>query len=225
MSFSEWLLATEARWRGPAGGAFGNDSRRMQQSKGVDHKRNAPEDTTQMRMGNRFSDIDQRVEYGKGIEKQIFDSLIKCGMKLRGASTQEDKFDKIDGWWQTPSGEKPIQIKYRDTGDDILFEVMKDYNRGIPGRDMIGKAEFYAVLSRVGGKIVLVSVKEAKLLIKEMQSRADQEGFDQRGNYRMGGAMLRVRPDPSSKQEKLMAYIPISMLKQITPPCPANVNY
>jgi hypothetical protein len=243
MNFSEWLSTNEARWRGPVGGAFGNDSRRMQQQKrsvtpvskpeeempkpDLGHAPNPADRTAppQMRMGNRFQRIDQRVEYGKSIEKQIFDSLVQCGMKLREPSSQEDMYDKIDGWWETPSGEKPIQIKYRDTGDDILFEVMKDYRRGIPGRDMVGKAEFYAVLSRVGGKIVLVSVAEAKKLIEEMKTRAEDEGFDQRGNYRMGGAILRVRPDPRSQQDKLMAYIPVSMLKQIAPPCSAQVKF
>lgn len=242
MNFSEWLTTTEARWRGPVGGAFGNDPLRMQQKKqqkqGMPMKK--PEDDSSMnhdynpadrspqpqqRMDNRFQHINQRVQYGKNIEKQIFDSLVSCGMKLREPSTSEDMHDKIDGWWETPSGEKPIQIKYRDTGDDILFEVMKDYKRGIPGRDMIGKAEFYAVLSRVGGKIVLVSVAEAKKIISHMQSLAENEGFDQRGNFRMGGAILRIRPDPRSQQDKLMAYIPVSMLKQILPPCSAQVKF
>jgi len=242
MNFSKWLSTNEARWRGPVGGAFGRDPRRMQQQKPVipvtnpeeeipkpslGHAPNPADRTSppQMRMGNRFQDIDQRVQYGKSIEKQIFDSLVQCGMKLREPSTQEDKYDKVDGWWDTPSGEKPIQIKYRDTGDDILFEVMKDYRRGVPGRDMVGKAEFYAVLSRVGGKIVLVSVAEAKKLIEEMRAGAEDEGFDQRGNYRMGAATLRVRPDPRSQQDKLMAYIPVSMLKQIMPPCLAQVKF
>lgn len=240
MNFSEWLLTTEARWRGPVGGAFGRDPRVQQQKMTPmtkpEETPEAPKTTLghapnpsdrisppQQRMDNRFQNIDQRVQYGKIIEKQIFDSLVQCGMKLREPSNQEDMYDKIDGWWETPSGEKPIQIKYRDTGNDILFEVMKDYRRGVPGRDMVGKAEFYAVLS--GGKIALVSVAEAKKLIKEMQSRAESEGFDHRGNYRMGGAILRVRPDPRSQQDKLMAYIPVSMLKQITPPCSAKVNF
>ena len=239
MNFSEWLSINEARWRGPVGGAFGNDSQRMQQKlvkpvtqpkdempKPLGHSPNPADRTTppQMRMGNRFQNFDQRVEYGKSIEKQIFDSLVRCGLKLRQPSNQEDMYDKIDGWWETPDGAKPIQIKYRDTGDDILFEVMKDYRLGVAGRDMIGKAEFYAVLNR-GGKIVLVSVAEAKQLIEEMRSKAEQEGFDDRGNYKMGDAILRVRPDPRSQQEKLMAYIPVSMLRQIIPPCPAQVKF
>lgn len=232
----------EGRFRGPVGGAFGRDPRRMAQAQGknkpIEKQDNpadkpaeflppstphAPNPATQ-RQDNRFQDINQRVEYGKSIERQIFDSLVGCGLKLREPSTDEDKYDKIDGWWETPSGEKPIQIKYRDTGDDILFEVMKDYRRNIPGRDMIGKAEFYAVLGR-GGSIVMVSVAEAKALIRDMVDEAENGGFDQRGNFRRGGAMLRVRPDPRSRQDKLMAYIPVNMLRQIAPPCKAQVRF
>jgi hypothetical protein len=146
-------------------------------------------------------------------------------LKLREPTDRQDKYDKIDGWWETPSGEKPIQIKYRDTGDDILFEVMLDYDRGIPGRDMVGKALFYAVLSRTGGNIVMVSVAEAKQLITMAQNAAEQEGFDERGNFRMGGVTLRIRPDPRTGQDKLMAYIPVSLLKQVVPPCKASVAF
>ena len=226
MKFSDWLTINEARWRNSTGGAFGNDSQRMNKKikPSLNHTPNSSDRSPpEQRMNNRFQPINQRVQYGKSIEKQIFDSLVQCGMKLREPSSQEDKYDKIDGWWQTPNGEIPIQIKYRDTGTDILFEVMKDYHRNIPGRDMIGKAKFYAVLSL--GKIVIISVDEAKQLIETMKQKAQAEGFDQRGNFRMGKAMLRVRPDPQSQQEKLMAYIPISMLKQILPPCSTQINY
>lgn len=236
MNFIEWLNIDEARWKGPAGGAFGNDRSRMQQKKPMPKPLTEPEtplphtpnlamSPPAQRHDNRFQGIDKRVQYGKSIEKKIFDNLVQCGLKLREPSTQEDKYDKIDGWWETPSGEKPIQIKYRDTGDDILFEVLLDYERGIPGRDMVGKAVYYAVLSRTGGNIVMVSVAEAKALITAAQDAADQEGFDERGNFRYRGVMLRIRPDPRTGQDKMMAYIPVSMLKQVVPSCKANITF
>jgi hypothetical protein len=238
MNFSSWLTLNEAGWRSAPGGAFGGGpapkswkskplpSRPMPQQPTEPHAPNPADRTAPpQRMDNRFHDINKRVEYGKSIEKQIFDSLVNCGLKLKEPSSQEDMYDKIDGWWETPSGIKPLQIKYRDTGDDILFEVMKDYERGIPGRDMVGKAEFYAVLGRSGGKIVIVSVAEAKNLISTMKAAAEKEGYDQRGTYRMGGAFLKIRPDPRTGQDKLMAYIPVSMLKQVVPPCSAQVRF
>lgn len=178
------------------------------------------------RHDNRFQDINSRVNYGKGIEKQIFDSLVTCGMKLREPSSSEDMYDKIDGWWDVGGREEPIQIKYRDTGDDILFEVMKDYQRNIPGRDMVGKALYYAVLGRGGGQIVIVEVEEAKRKIKTAMAAAEAEGFDNRGNYRtQDGLMLRIRRDPQSGQEKLMAYIPVGILRNVRPPCRASVSF
>jgi len=246
MNFNEWLSMDEGRWKGPVGGAFGNSGRRPPQRKPVAPapKPEAKVDGTPLpippgshapnpartppptqRHDNRFQDYDARVQYGKSIEQQIFDSLVGCGLKLRPPSTTEDKYDKIDGWWDTGAGVKPIQIKYRDTGDDILFEVMKDYDRRVPGRDMIGKAEFYAVLSKTGGKIVMVNVAEAKQLIEDMVRDAEAGGFDERGNYRQGGAMLRIRPDPRTNQDKLMAYILVNMLRQVIPPCQAKVNF
>jgi hypothetical protein len=239
MNFGEWLNVNEARWRGPVGGAFGNDKRRMQRKpqppKPVEPAY-APNPATPspaaagQRMDNRFQDINARVQYGKGIERQIFDSLVACGLKLRQPSGREDMIDKIDGWWDDGSGqEKPIQIKYRDTGDDILFEVMKDYHRGVPGRDMVGKAVYYAVLDRNGGHIVMVQVAEAKSLIQAAVDAAEQEGFDDRGNYRFrtggGVVFLRIRPDPQSGQDKLMAYIPVRALNSVRDPCKASVRF
>lgn len=239
VNFSEWLIQNEARWRGPVGGAFGNDP----QEKARREREQQTTQTQQPDMGhtpnpenrnipptqrhdNRFQGINQRVTYGKGIEKQIFDSLVACGMKLREPSSSEDMYDKIDGWWDVGGREEPIQIKYRDTGDDILFEVLKDFNRNIPGRDMVGKALYYAVLGRGGGQIVIVEVEEAKKKIKAAQTAAEAEGFDHRGNYRtQDGLMLRVRRDPQSGQEKLMAYIPVGILRNVRPPCRASVSF
>lgn len=249
MNFTEWLTLDEGnRNRGPVGGAFGNNPRRMAQAKMTKKpvitspsvkpseetplpiNAPAPNDATrqpppQQRLDNRFQGIDQRVQYGKSIEKQIFDHLVDCGLKLHEPSGREDMYDKIDGWWEREDGLKPIQIKYRDTGDDILFEVMKDINRNVPGRDMIGKAIYYAVANREGTRIVVVSVDDAKQLIEEMRDRAEREGFDNRGTYRMGGAMLRIREDPRSGQDKLMAFIPVNMLKQVVPICSASIKF
>lgn len=222
MNFNEWLSVDEARFRGPVGGAFGNDKKRMQQKRTPPPPQEpvatAAEPTN--RMDNRFQGYDTRIQYGKSIEKQIFDSLVACGMKLRPATGRQDMYEKIDGWWNND----PIQIKYRDTGDDILFEVMKDYDQGIPGRDMVGRAKFYAVLNRAGN-ILVVSVDEAKRMIQQIVGEAEQDGYDERGNYSYGPVTLRIRPDPQSGQRKLMAYIRPEALKQVFQTCPAKVNF
>ena len=222
MNFNEWLFINEAR------GAFGKQQTPyagLNSKNYMNHAPNQPNQTSSNRRDdNRFQRIDQRVQYGKSIEQQIFQSLIKCGLKLREPSSKEDMYDKIDGWWTTPQGEVPIQIKYRDTGDDILFEVMKDYEKEVPGRDMIGRAVYYAVLNRTN-TIVMVAVAEAKMLIKKARDLADVQGFDNRGNFVWGNVTLRLRPDAATGQTKMMAYIPVHALKQVTTPCNAQVNY
>ena len=46
---------------------------------------------------NRFQNIEDRVRYGKEIESKIIESLINHGWKISTASSNQDKFDKIDG--------------------------------------------------------------------------------------------------------------------------------
>jgi hypothetical protein len=231
MDFCKWLEINEAR------GAFGkmnsqDKARRDWEARQSQNYPNAgthaPNTSTgpqiqPQRHDNRFQNKDQRVQYGKGIEKQIFDSLVACGLKLRPASEQEDMYDKIDGWWNTGTGEQPIQIKYRDTGNDILFEVLKDYDRGIPGRDMIGKAVYYAVL--INGQISIVQVAEAKQLIQQAVKMGQQRGLETGDFVMSNGLTLKVRPDPRSGQNKLMAYVPVKLLKNVKPPCKANVAF
>jgi hypothetical protein len=257
MEFKNWLELQEARWRGPVGGAFGRDKNRMNQRRnqpsrptpptpqpgtpsaqptpatpgapaGAKPGAGTPATPASGREQNRFQGMSQRVDYGKGIEDQIYKGMESCGLKLRKPSGREDMIDKIDGWWDDGTQEHPVQIKYRDTGDDILFEVMKDYHGNIPGRDMIGKATHYAVLTRDGSLIRIVRVADAKAIIGEMQKRADEDGFDQSDSYRMpvkgGTAMLRIRPDPRSGNVKLMAYIPPSALETVKE-CPASIAF
>lgn len=219
MNFEEWLLQNEAK------GAFGKQMQMPSlSSRNFTSNNNNSRGQIVQRDDNRFLRFDQRVQYGKSIEQQIFSSLVKCGLKLKEPSSKEDMYDKIDGWWTTPQGQMPIQIKYRDTGDDILFEVMKDYEQGVPGRDMIGKAVYYAVLNR-SRTIVMVSVAEAKMLIKKARDLADAQGFDHQGNFAWGNVSLKLRPDPSTGQTKMMAYIPVHALKQVITPCNAQINY
>ena len=125
---------------------------------------------------NRFQNIEDRVRYGKEIESKIIESLINHGWKISTASANQDKFDKIDGILissKDPMPVKlpaPIQIKYRDTGNDILMEVCwlfdgdfsKPISELLTGRDMKGKAEIYVSLDQNGETIRVRLAKEAK---------------------------------------------------------------
>lgn len=227
MNFNEWLIINEAI--NEARGAFGKDTSRMSFARQSSF--NTPNSKVPIPRP-KIADINdgrslaqkQQIDYGQGIEKQIFNNLVKCGLKLRSASEKEDMYDKVDAWWKTPQGEFGVQIKYKEAGNDIIFEVMKDYYKGIPGKDMVGKASFYAVLN-TSNVIVMISLAEAKALIQKARELAQTEGFDERGNFSWGNVSLKLRPDKFTQQIKMMAYIPVHALKQVITPCTAKVNY
>lgn len=205
MNFKSWLQ-NEMMWR-PAGQAMSKDDYLRRQA------------DPDFIANNRFQSYDKRVETGKSVEQKIFDSLVACGMKLKPASNNEDMFSKIDAWWDTGKGVSGLQIKYRDTGDDILFEVMKDVKRNILGRDMIGKADYYAVL-RTTGDIVVVAVAEAKKIIEQGLKTVKQNGMkDAKIPAGNSFAFFKIRPDARTGQNKLMAFLPVSALTNIRPPC------
>lgn len=68
--------------------------------------------------------LDDRVRIGKTVESQILEQIVAAGMNCVPATKTEDIHHKVDAWWKPdPHTKKGIQIKYRETGDDILFEV------------------------------------------------------------------------------------------------------
>jgi hypothetical protein len=93
-----------------------------------------------------------QVQFGKTIEGHILQQCVDvCGYDILPPTNEEDKYEKIDGWWDMVKWEHkkkksqapmlvakegqpshqvrrvPIQIKYRDSGDDVLFEAIKPW--------------------------------------------------------------------------------------------------
>jgi hypothetical protein len=190
-SFKLWL---EARIIS-AGGAFGKDPSRMQQSKSS--AKPIDRDTA------RFAQFDQRVQFGRSIEQKVVDALrTHVGWNIVPAEKSQDMFDKIDAWILKDGTKTAIQIKYRDTGTgDILFEVEKN---GRPGRDMAGKAALYAVLNKEGTLIRVRLAAEAKRIASEMHTKLLQSGSH---SIKTDKGEIRYQVDPSSGAEKIVAYI------------------
>ena len=84
----------------------------------------------------------KRVAAGKKMELRIIDSMNAAGFMVTAATAQEDLYQKIDGWLDGQS----IQIKYRETGDDILFEVYKDWTKALRDVTFTAKQTFTHVL-------------------------------------------------------------------------------
>lgn len=169
-------------------------------------------------------DPQTRVRHGKERERQIAVALKnQVGLPIVDATEDEDKDRKIDRWIDYPEGRIALQIKYREVGEDLLFEVYDkwfDWNdsRNKLGRDMKGDAKEYAVLLKDRHTVVMVPTKLAKDVIYEMLEAARQNGFQPSGWYSSTlryfvhdlKLELKVQKDPDDGRQKMIAYIPSS---------------
>ena len=125
-----------------------------------------------------------RVRYGRTREAQIAYALREqVGLPILAATEYEDKHCKVDRWIAYPNKRVALQIKYREVGEDLLFEVYDTwYDFSHPqnqlGRDMFGDAEQYAVLLSDRETVVIVPTRRAKELLVDMVERAEHCGFN-----------------------------------------------
>lgn len=157
----------------------------------------------------------ERVRRGREVELHILQRLQESGMRLTPPTHAEDAYAKIDAWWHTTDasgGEtrKGVQVKYRETGDDILFEVYKDWDRSIVGRDLAGTADYYMTVDRRGTGY-LVPVKALKDKVYAALEAIERDGwtFPDRQHYvdRDAGIDIKIREDAYHGQQKCMAYV------------------
>ncbi len=121
---------------------------------------------------------------------------------MRYASQREDMYDKIDLWVTIQGTERAVQIKHREVGDDIIYEIYKDaYDESAPpnGRDYLGKAEFYvAVDTKRQGFVVLTKT------LKDVATEYVQQNGIRPGEHR--GAVFKTTRDRATGNPKLMAF-------------------
>jgi len=172
----------------------------------------------------------QRIVIGRNRESQIADALVEQhGLKLEDASFSEDCFAKVDRWLLEGNKRTAMQIKYRETGDDLLFEVYNKfdgwYGKNKQGRDMVGQSKLYAVLRQDRKTVVITEVESAKRIIAEMTRIARVTGWTQdngeqnkRLTYVKHGftCELRVQRDHGDGRTKMIAYIPVGLLQAET---------
>lgn len=153
-------------------------------------------------------DYDQRVDAGKRVEKKILDSLRAKGMKIDDPTSSQDMMDKIDGWWLGKNNQKyPVQVKFRQSGNDILFEIVKDFDRNVAGRDMKSKSVLYLVADK-HGKTRLYQTepikKKAQEILKTVQDDLKQNPRQDR--WSGNGWEAKMQYDAAHGNKKLMAY-------------------
>jgi hypothetical protein len=173
----------------------------------------------------------RRVRDGKRREAQIANALREQhGLDLRRPTDSEDRYEKIDRWLVTGDGRRlAVQVKYRQTGEDLLVEVYdKWYGWDDPknkvGRDVTSPAchaSLYAVLRSDRRTVVMVETRILRRLVEDMIVSARVGGWTsdygpsaKTLRYFQGGcrAELKVMTDPADGRPKMVAYIPSAML-------------
>jgi len=143
-----------------------------------------------------------RISAGKETEAKILNALRKMGQQISDPTPEEDKYKKIDGWWDLKGTKRPVQVKFRETGDDILFELVKDIDRNIDGRDLISEADLYLVVNR---EFLSKPIKEkAKEILAIVEKDRAQSPF--KVNWWGTDWQVKLQIDRAHGQRKLVAY-------------------
>jgi hypothetical protein len=161
-----------------------------------------------------------RVSYGKKIEKSIQDELRKTFV-IQDPTASEDMYDKVDGYIVSDNGTRtPLQIKYRETGEDVLFEtafldryenhalVPRDLSSlTLNGRDMIGKSAMYACLSKDGCSIWMCDTDTIKKRATAMATHLIQLfQSGSRTSYKDKDGEVRMTTDHATNRRKIMFF-------------------
>lgn len=165
----------------------------------------------------RYLDTRTRVKHGRERERQIAIALQQQHrLPIEESGHDDDCTRKIDRWVDYPTGRVALQIKYRETGADLLFEVFDkffgwDDPRNKVGRDMIGQASEYAVLLEDRKTVVMVPVELAKSAIQEMLDYAQTHGMTCGNSFKHFVSNhkleLKIQNDPSDGRQKMVAYM------------------
>jgi hypothetical protein len=166
-----------------------------------------------------ITNYDQRVKTGKVKEAAIIKTLQRAGVNVELPTPHEDGYLGIDAWIITKTGRHSLQIKFREDGDDIIFEVIKDIAQNIMGRDFQGKAECYLVVDRAGlGR--MIRTKDIKTRAEALLKMAKDSWAQRSGERRWEGQgwELKVTMDRGEKDRpfaKLMAYFSPTLFQAV----------
>jgi hypothetical protein len=155
-----------------------------------------------------IQNYNDRISAGKKVESAIINGLRNRGFKIDDATADQDMHQKIDGWWIDKKDNKyPLQIKFRQSGDDILFELMRDVDRNIEGRDIKSKAVIYLVADRNGTTRMFLTkpIKEkASEILKTVFTDLEKE--PNKNEWEGPNWQARVQFDRANGARKIVAY-------------------
>lgn len=159
-----------------------------------------------------------RVRTGKTGEQEIAKALQEVfGLTIEEVSEDQDRFEKIDRIVVSELGNrKTLQIKYRETGEDILVDVFEpffgiDHPRTGKGRDYVSKCDLYAC--RVGPLIHLIHGAALRSVIEIVLAEWKSAGCPCAGTF-IGsqGEQIKIRKDHASDRPKLLMFIPVAAI-------------
>jgi hypothetical protein len=110
----------------------------------------------QSRKVNIRSSRRTRTRVGLEIQRRVIAQLRSLGEDILEARNDDEEGRGIDFWWKMDDGEyHSVQFKYRQSGDDLLYELLYDVDTEEDGRDMKGESEFYLWIDTHGvGRLV-----------------------------------------------------------------------
>lgn len=156
--------------------------------------------------------MDERVRKGKELEVLVIKNLSRqlsyIGCKILDATDSEDKYDKIDRWIITAKGTKlSLQLKVRQTGDDMIYEMVKNLETGEEGRDLKCRADLYLYVDR-NGKGWMYKVPTIKTAAKTLleQVTKDLAANPAQTEWNAPTYEVKVTTDNFHGNTKLMAY-------------------
>jgi hypothetical protein len=156
----------------------------------------------------------ERVEIGTEREQQIADCLNKYyGWRLEKASFEQDTEGKIDF---IENGNKKVQIKTRDSGVDLLYDLFEPWTgnleTAVVGRDHKSNFDLYICLSKDKNWIRVAIGSALKRIVNECLVEWKTQGCQFSGrswdSETHEGVQFRLHRDAKNRRLKVLAFIP-----------------
>lgn len=148
----------------------------------------------------------KRINAGKKIEQILIIQLKQRGVLIDCSTENDDMYEKIDAWIYIQNKKHSVQLKIRENGDDIIFEIMKDIDRCIIGRDFLCKAYYYLLVDSMGNA-KLFRTDCIKKMINELVESVKLEYKYGKKFWKGMGWEIKITIDKATGNKKLMAYI------------------
>src|SRR5258708_8551689 len=170
-----------------------------------------------------------RVVKGKVGEEEVAEILrTHFDLTVEDVDERRDKVEKIDRVVISRSGKaRTLQIKYRETGKDILVDVYEPFYgiadmRTTPGRDFVGTCDLYAC--RVGPTVHLIHGSLLRVVILQTMNEWIKRGTPLLDTflsvpakhlcYNVGKITIHKQEDHSNSRPKLLMFIPSEVIPE-----------